>query len=342
LQITRPLILNNLLTFQFLGGLKMERPKLPLGTHPVEMGGYILPTMEVKRLMERLTRVVMNRLPGMIVYGRPRIGKTKSVELALNYLPMQIGEYFPILSTRCKSYRVPTEEKFFGDILSDFKFSFPAKRSPTAMRQQIVNLMLEQGERSKLRRVMLVIDEAQRLTELQYNWLIDIYNDLDSEKISMTVICVGQSELIDRRTYFLETKKSQIIGRFMTNEHEFFGIRTLKEVEHCLMCYDEVSEYPENSGYTYTRYFFPEAFSKGYRLKQCAKEVFDIFKDIRKEHGLSKKMEIPMEYFIFSIENALKLNGATGREVEWLTTNHWKEAINNSGYIESEVFMALA
>ncbi|MCP1310786.1 TniB family NTP-binding protein [Paenibacillus tyrfis] len=95
----------------------------------------------------------------MIVYGRPRIGKSKSIEFALNYLPMQLGTLFPILRTKCSSYRVPTEEKFFGDMLSDLKFPFPAKRNPSAMRQQIVNLMLEQGERSRMRRIMLVIDE---------------------------------------------------------------------------------------------------------------------------------------------------------------------------------------
>lgn len=131
--------------------------------------GVFAITMEVKRLMESLTKIVINRLPGMIVYGRPRIGKSKSIEFALNYLPMQLGTLFPILRTKCSSYRVPTEEKFFGDMLSDLKFPFPAKRNPSAMRQQIVNLMLEQGERSRMRRIMLVIDEAQRLTEFHYN-----------------------------------------------------------------------------------------------------------------------------------------------------------------------------
>jgi hypothetical protein len=317
-------------------------PLLPVGTHPVEQGDYILPTMEVKRFMEKLMKIVMNRLPGMIVYGRPRIGKTKSVEFALNYLPVRLGIDFPILRTRCRSYRVPTEEKFFGDILTDFKFSFPSKRNAPVMRQQIVNIMLEQGEKSKMRRILLVIDEAHRLTELQYNWLMDIYNDLDSERISMTIISVGQPELLDRRTFFLEHKKSQIIGRFMTNEHEFFGLRSVDEVEHCLMCYDEVTEYPEKSGCSYTRYFFPDAFENGKRLKHSAKEVFNLFKTIRKEHGLSSKMEIPMEYFKFTVENALKINGVHGNGEEWLTTNHWREAINNSGYVESEVFMALA
>lgn len=320
----------------------MINPIVPTGAHPIEQGGYILPTMEVKRLMESLTKIVINRLPGMIVYGRPRIGKSRSVEFALNYLPAQLGTFFPILRTQCKSYRVPSEEKFFGDLLADFKFAFPSKRNPSLMRRQIVNLMLEQGERSQMRRIMLVIDEAQRLTEYHYNWLMDIYNELDYAKISMTVISVGQPELLARRTFFLEQKKAQIIGRFMTNEHEFYGIRSLEEVEHCLMCYDDVTEYPEKSGCSYTRYFFPDAFDNGKRLKSYANDLFNLFKELRLEHGLSKKMEIPMEYFTFTVENALKINGITGNGIDWLTDNHWRVAIQNSGYVESEIFMALA
>ncbi|WP_084224965.1 hypothetical protein [Paenibacillus pectinilyticus] len=113
----------------------------------------------------------------------------------------------------------------------------------------------------------------------------------------------------------------------MTNEQGFYRIRSLEEIEHCLMCYDEVSEYPENSECSYTRYFFPDAFAKGKRLKSYANDLFNLFKDLRKEHGLSKKMEIPKEYFTLTVENALKLNGTTGNGIEWLTTNHWREAI---------------
>lgn len=47
-----------------------------------------------------------------------------------------------------------------------------------------------------------------------------------------------------------------------------------------------------------------------------------------------------MEYVAF--ENALKLNGANGKCDVWLSMDQWKEAIQRSGYIESEIYMALA
>jgi len=70
---------------------------------------------------------------------------------------------------------------------------------------------------------------------------MDIYNDLDKERISLSVISVGQEELLNRRTFFLKEKKAQIIGRFMTHEHRFCGLRTLDDIRFVLRCYDWLS-----------------------------------------------------------------------------------------------------
>lgn len=117
----------------------------------------------------------------------------------------------PILLANCNSYRVPSEEKFYSDLLSDFKFPFTSKRNPPELRRQIVNFMLEKAEKSKLRRLVLIIDEAHRLTEAHYNWLMDIYNALVQKKISMTVISVGQEELLAIRTIFWSKKDLKLL-----------------------------------------------------------------------------------------------------------------------------------
>ncbi|MEK4058512.1 MULTISPECIES: ATP-binding protein [Paenibacillus] len=321
----------------------MERPQIQIGTHPIETGDYIIPTKEVLRLMGSMTRIVNNRLPGMIVYGRPRIGKTWALRFAIDHLPTNFDAPLPILYANCNSYRVPSEEKFYSDLLSDFKFPFISKRNSSELRRQVVNFMLEKAEKSKLRRLVLIIDEAHRLTEAHYNWLMDIYNALVQKKISMTVISVGQEELLSRRTFFLEQKRSQIIGRFMTHEHDFHGIRTWEDMQLILSGYDspEISCYPEASGCSFSQYFFPEGYKKKERLESEAKMLFELFADLRKEHGVSAALEIPMEYFSFTIENALKKYGIHGDQHYWINKAQWREAIEMSGYVESEIYMAL-
>jgi hypothetical protein len=48
-----------------------------------------------------------------------------------------------------------------------------------------------------------------------------------------------------------------------------------------------------------------------------------------------------MEHVAFTIENALKLYGINGKGEAWLALDQWREAIKRSGYIESEIFMAV-
>ncbi|GGD62816.1 ATP-binding protein [Paenibacillus nasutitermitis] len=322
----------------------MERPNIIVGTHPIEMGHYLMPTKEVLRLMEGIFKIVNNRIPGMIVYGRPRLGKSSAVKFAIDYLPNQLGVSLPLLIVNTKFYKSPTEIKFYSDMLADFKFPFSNKRDPSELRRQIVSFMLEKAEKSTQRRIILVMDEAHRLTEHHYNWLMDIYNDLDKERISLSVISVGQEELLNRRTFFLKEKKAQIIGRFMTHEHRFCGLRSLDDIRFVLKCYDsaEISPYPTDSDWSYSRYFFTEAYDKGTRLEHDAKVLYELFSEVRKEHGVSAEFEIPMEYFAFTVENAMKIYGAHGDRCDWISRNQWKQALKLSGYIESEIYMALA
>ncbi|MCU6792551.1 hypothetical protein OB236_10465 [Paenibacillus sp. WQ 127069] len=49
-----------------------------------------------------------------------------------------------------------------------------------------------------------------------------------------------------------------------------------------------------------------------------------------------------MEYFAFTVENALKKNGVHGDQGDWINKNQWREAIRSSGYVESEIYMAVA
>ncbi|MDQ8739160.1 ATP-binding protein [Paenibacillus sp. LHD-38] len=314
----------------------MLRPTITPGTHPIEQGQYILPTLEINRLMEKIIQIIKDGGPGMIVYGRPRLGKTRATIFAVSYLPAELETLIPIFVADCKSYKVPSAEKFYRDMLHDFFFRFETKKDEVVLRSPIVNLMHEKGERSNLRRVVLIMDEAQKMTEWQYNCLIDISNQLMRKMIRMTIISIGQEQLVDRRSFFIANQKAHIVGRFMPKEYEFKGIRSVEELEYVLQSYDE-SEYPTDSGWYFTRFFFPESYDEGKRLKDFGKLLFNLFLEIRQEFGITGKMELPMEYVAFTIENALKTYGANGMGGDWLSMLEWRDAISRSGYIDSEL-----
>ncbi len=167
---------------------------------------------------------------------------------------------------------------------------------------------------------------------------MDIYNELDRYNISLTVILVGQEELVHQRSAFIQSRKMQLVGRFMIHEYKFSGIKTVNDLKMCLSGYDSISDYPEGSGWSFTRYYFPDAFSEGKRLESCAEELFNQFKKLREELKITKPIEIPMQYITLTVDYCLRVFGVDGKDVGFPSLINWESSIRNSGYIESELY----
>ncbi|MCE5169694.1 hypothetical protein LQV63_10250 [Paenibacillus profundus] len=171
---------------------------------------------------------------------------------------------------------------------------------------------------------------------------MDINNELDSLGISLTAVLVGQKELIHQRSAFQQAKKLQLVGRFMIDDYKFIGLKTLDDMQTCLAGYDQFSDYPVGCGWSFTRYFFPTAFANGFRLEDCAADLYDCFLSARTESGLYKALEIPMQYLTLTVEYVLRRYGRNGADLEQLSKTQWKDAIKNSGYILAEMNQGVA
>lgn len=248
----------------------------------------------------------------------------------------------PMYFFLCRKYKNPSEGTFFEDLLKDLGHSAAFSGKANVKRVRLLKFLLEQADTAGQNRIIFFIDDAQRLHEIHYDWLMDIYNELDRAGISLTVFLVGQDELLHQRSVFLELGKHQIIGRFMVQQHQFKGIMNINDLRECLNGYDENCEYPHDSGWSYTRYYFPEAFDNNYRLENCAEDIYKVIEQLRTEAGIRKKsFEIPMQYLTLTIEYALRNFGADGKELDWLNQNNWVEAVKNSGYIEAEIYQGI-
>ncbi|THE10093.1 ATP-binding protein, partial [Bacillus timonensis] len=283
----------------------IKRPLTQNKVHPIKTGRYLLATNEIHRLYETISRWIFSRAPGGIVYGRPRLGKTRAIQFILKALPDELGEKLPVFKFNCRHKKIASENTFFEDLLKDVGHSDPFSNKTNAKRERLYSYLIEKGQTSQENRVILIIDDAQELHEIQYGWLMDIHNELDRAEIDLTVILVGQKELLGQRSSFIKLKKAQIIGRFMVHEYKFVGIKSYDDIHACLLGYDEESEFPDNSGFSFTRYYFPEAFSNGLRLSTYTQELMDIFTEIRQKHNIRKGLEIPMQYFTRTIEYIL-------------------------------------
>lgn len=185
-------------------------------------------------------------------------------------------------------------------------------------------------------RIVLFIDEAFNFTEKDFSWLMFIHNELDYNDVKLTVFLVGTAELKALKLAYIYAKKQQIVGRFMTNEFEFHGIQSEADIQICLLNYDNAKEYSFFSKKPMTEVFFPKAYEDGYRLNKQANIIMETFTEVMQENKIDIRNDIPMQYFISTINNCLKTYGIYGDNLYFPKKEQWRDAVDKSGYADGE------
>jgi hypothetical protein len=274
-----------------------------------------------------------------MIYAKPRHGKSCAIKCVATLLIDELKVALPILTVCCRDYQHPAEGRFFEYLLKDLGHALYASGNSSAKRHRLTEYLTELVEKSGQDRLILFIDEAQKLHEQHYKWLIDLHNELERREIVLIVLLVGQDELLHQFSAFQFAKKTQIIGRFMVRQLRFSGITNEADLRKCLANYDTGSEYPPESGYSFTRYYFPSAFESNLRLENYAPILWQAFKEIREEAQLPLTREIPMQYFCRTVEYVLTRFGKLDELSKDLSLAQWKEAIKQSGYADAEQYV---
>jgi hypothetical protein len=161
-----------------------------------------------------------------------------------------------------------------------------------------------------------------------------VHDALDRQQIKLFTFLVGQQELLARKTGLQIAGKTQIVARLMVEELAFYGIRNAEDVATCLDGYGQTA-YPEGSGWSFTRFYLPQAFDAGYRLLNDADVLWQAFQTAHHKASLPGRLEIPMESFVRAVEIALKeseLRDALHYSPEAAL---WAYAVQRCGYIQS-------
>src|SRR5262249_24286208 len=138
-----------------------------------------------------------------------------------------------------------------------------------AKRTRLISKIKEACARQGSGTVTLFCDEAQRYDENEYEWLRDVHDHLDRLQIRLFTFLVGQEALLSVQPALQCAHKPEIVARLMVEELAFFGIRDARDVASCLDSYDQ-TEHPPGSGWSFTRFFLPQAVAAGYRLADDA------------------------------------------------------------------------
>ncbi|WP_438477697.1 ATP-binding protein [Streptococcus pluranimalium] len=296
--------------------------------HPVESGNYLIPTPQIQELSQTIQWWLENRITGAIIYGKPRVGKTSAMILIGETL-LKRTYNIPYFYMSAVPESKPSESSFYSNILQAIRHPKPNNRNKTQKRIQLLDYLLVIARDSQQDRLVLMIDEAQNLTEYHYNWLIGLYNELYFRDIQLITLLVGQEQLNLQKQSFLEMGMAQIVGRFMVDSQSFWGIRSLSEIKEILNAFDAKIEFPEHSGISYTKYFF----KSGLQLSDYSDNLYTALKNINLEHSISPHCEIPLYSFIPIVREALLQFGDSGQKLSTITVSDWENVIKSTMYV---------
>jgi hypothetical protein len=205
----------------------------------------------------------------------------------------------------CKQHDRFSESLLLMELLGASKHKYGTSISKKVMLDRLVRLFATRAKNSGGNQIVLIIDEAQRLHEPQFQTLCNLQNELDSLGFKLTVISVGSHELTYQHELLIQTGSIHLMARFMVRSARFRGIRDEKELKLVLDGYDQHTDWPSGSHTTFTQYFFPHTFEDGFRIADSAADLWNIFLELGpKKRGYT--LEVPMESIAKTVESVFR------------------------------------
>lgn len=309
------------------------RPLIEPGSHPVEKMEYVLPTPSINGLSDFVQQSLKINLGGMVP-GWPRIGKSSAIKYLQGELQENSDTAYPVFIVEAED-RKPSRKAFFGTILTGIDHDIKSG-DEEVRKKRILNFLFESAEKAKVNKIIFFVDEAQNWHRTELTWLCEIWNALDRKEIHLITFLVGDLDLFDNRNALKKIRAMKVVNRFMARTYEFHGLDELADIEYVLGCYDDDSEFPKGSGYSYTRYFCEEVFDSGWRLRIEALKIWNAFQEIRKKKKVDVIDEIPMVFMARTVEQLLlrtRLHNSAYRYKDI------KLAVELSGYAEGSDYL---
>lgn len=244
-----------------------ERASLAL-FHPLLTGSVLLPTLPIEGLFRAIKRAVVLRETGICFSARSGVGKTSALEMVEAMLRIQLPR-MPIYVHDTHNQQLPSVRAFFKHFL--YTVGHSEKRGETYdLRERLVNCMIDDARISGSNIVLLFIDEAHAMAVQDFDFLKDVYNDLNRESVQLITVLMGQEPDLSNVIFKLKTLgRLDLIGRFAMRIQPFRAFDSIRDLTQILKGIDQ-AVFPESSNITWTAFFFPEAYKSGFRLENEA------------------------------------------------------------------------
>lgn len=303
--------------------IAQERVKLAM-QHPLFTQTVLLPTSPIEELYRIVRRIVVLRETGCCFTAWSGVGKTSALDMVLAMLKSQMPELC-IVKHDTHNQQFPSIRAFFKHFLTSV--GHKEQRGETYdLRMRLVNLLIDEARRSGMNMVLMSIDEAQAMKEQDFDFLKDIFNDLQRAGIQLVTILMGQDpELLDVIADLRAKRRLDLIGRFAIRVLRFRALNCLADLDRILSEIDR-AVYPEGSTLTWSEFFFPQAYSAGFRLQNEAPKFMEAIRSIASVTE-SEIFDFPARQAFLAIRTFLIDNAMFDDRDMRLPEGTWKEAV---------------
>lgn len=267
--------------------------------NPLEL---IIETMEINRLQSKVNQWLWTGATGGLIQGGSRTGKTTALQLISNRLKSRGKALIPTHFFSVPSRDRTTIQSVFRNMCLSANLQIKRQDTSDALSERFMQYLLDAALDSNSKKIVLFVDEMQRLSLPQFDAFAELYDNMRSYKIPLTVIFTGNDQESSRLLDLIsDPGKSHIRGRFFRQSYNFLGITSEKATKFCLKQYDSI-RYPVKTGPTYTEYFLSKDFSKGWRLELISGQIWTGFREYQKSLGIKSW---GMQYFLSAVNTLI-------------------------------------
>jgi hypothetical protein len=299
--------------------------------HPLTFeNGARLDTPPLRELSDALTKFAFQGCVCLLVYGMPRTGKsTASMVVAERVESVRAAVVYSTV--------IKAETGSFSTLMQALQLSrggrlrFPSLRAENAFIRQA----LADCEELETVRVWILIDEAQYLSYEQMIGLKGTLTEMARSGLAPLCVLFGQPEMLAKPQKFKSAGDASLVHRFVSHKYRMRGL-TREEFGQVLKLYDD-SRWPEEGGPTYTEYFAPEHWAKGWRMTNLEPHLKKAFSAVSESKGRSLD-DLPVAYFMEAATSVLQeLDEATPdkEKLEKMV----RQAVNATGLADTYDFL---
>lgn len=311
-------------------------------THPLLIpNGFQISTKPTEGFANFILHNVEEDHHGVPCYGAGGLGKTSAQEYLTDHVSQWLvdANQKPIgVAARLimPSGQRRSDGAFYTAFNNRLKLSSCDRLPAQKGKDRLVNFVKARCGQAQLPLMVMFIDNAQRITRGEYEYLADIDELITDAKLRLFFVFVRQSDAtgVDVTDDWSDYP-SHMVRRWFMATHPFQPLNGAADVLHALGRFDRAATWP-TPDMPFSRYFAQGAFDAGWTLASEAGGILEAVALLRAENRLPPSDAWPMATFTLTVRHLLANVAASNPQFARFTPEDVRQALLASGYLRLE------